>query len=528
MSRSIVLLLLAQSLLAGCSFVYDPDDHVAATDPCDVDRDGFRAATAACGGDDCDDASSTRYPGAPPACDGATPNDCLVADLVPELRSTFSTSTGAMVDFGLLPYETIDDLASPSALTAPPLQVDVVGFETPSGPQATVAFVAGSDSASRDARVLLFNYDPRDPAAGVVDDPALAVPSAFALGGVTATTARVMATQRNFVGSGAFLWYRDVVSGGNRPTMNAGTSATFGIPAVNYLVRPTVGLAGAYDPIANAADNPQMMFVLRGVSAAQDSWTRIPWNDVTAGAMRYVNIAAGPIESTRLWPTTSGEAFALTENSASPWVWERTADSGDTSNESGVVSQYTGVDITSTGLMEPVILPRQASTVPMVQPYRIFFVDAQGRLNLHIVACGRTSPGTAAGQSTCASISTGPLTLPDVEIRAFDAARTPGDGTMLVLSARDPASNERGVMLYYLPDASSVPVPFAHKDAMGRPWLVPPQNANGGYFDRVALTVLDEAWGTGQRWTVAVAGISDYTIRQGASVTVTGVVACAP
>ncbi len=35
----------------------------APADPCDQDRDGFRAATASCGGDDCDDSDSRAHPG---------------------------------------------------------------------------------------------------------------------------------------------------------------------------------------------------------------------------------------------------------------------------------------------------------------------------------------------------------------------------------------------------------------------------------------------------------------------------------
>ncbi len=43
---------------------------------CDTDDDGHAADTAACGGDDCDDADPTAFPGATEACDGAVDENC--------------------------------------------------------------------------------------------------------------------------------------------------------------------------------------------------------------------------------------------------------------------------------------------------------------------------------------------------------------------------------------------------------------------------------------------------------------------
>lgn len=40
------------------------DADVDAMDPCDQDRDGFRAANALCGGDDCDDGDPRAHPNA--------------------------------------------------------------------------------------------------------------------------------------------------------------------------------------------------------------------------------------------------------------------------------------------------------------------------------------------------------------------------------------------------------------------------------------------------------------------------------
>lgn len=115
--------------LAGCTLVLDSDRHQggdAGPDPCDVDGDGYRAAS--CGGADCDDADRSRYPGAVALCGDGVVQACPGS--LPFAASSVFAETG---ELGRLPASTVHQsgtLGRDLALGAVPLGGDGYGTAT--------------------------------------------------------------------------------------------------------------------------------------------------------------------------------------------------------------------------------------------------------------------------------------------------------------------------------------------------------------------------------------------------------------
>lgn len=525
-----IALAFASCFAAGCSLVYDPNDYVAPADSCDRDRDGHYANTSECGGDDCDDGDGTRYPQALPACDGTPAKDCFVDDMQAPVRAAFGLTGSAAVDFGYLPFHTENSLPAPGMpALAPPLQVRMVGFETADGGQASVAFVAGLATSGYAPRVYLYNYPILDPGVGSVDDPGLGDVSSFAIGGIDGSTARVLAAARGFTGVGTFLTYRDVVTAQARPVLSGGSPATLSGNVLGTVIRSTVAFTGGYSPTLDSALDPTMMWVERSVGGVNsDKWARLPAYDTSPSAFRYASMSAGVTDQTRMWSTMGSHAFSWTDGVASPRVWTLDADSGSNLTESGAVASYLGLPSNGLAPVEPAIVAIGATDMP-TSTYVALYVDTAGGARMNTISCTDTGTG---GDLTPACIPVGSdltLDIPNVTVTAVAAAATPGNGVIVALVGHEAASDS-GVLLYYI-DAANIGtfVPFAHQDSMGRPWLVRPEESNGRSFERIAVSVLDSTSGGGStRWTVAVAGVSDYRAGNGANVTVTGVVACVP
>lgn len=535
MNRRASTLLLA--LLSGCSFVFDPDDHLgaAAPDPCDADGDGFVAATEACGGDDCDDASAARYPGAPPACDGFQPNDCHALEFATELREAFGVEGGRTVDFGHLPLHTLDTLAAPMAPEPPTVDVRIVGYEATGGPQASVAFVAGGSAEVDPSQVWLFDYDATRPEQGQMHDPELGLPSAFAFGALGPNTARVYATRHGFQGTGTFLASRDVGVGAERPMLiSADPTLADGPGGGTIGVAPTVALLGAYDPILETAFLPQVHLVFTTTTTAGSVWTHAPAGTDPAQDARIVGLPNG--SEGRILSGVGAEAFFALDNSTDLLVWRRTADSGSASSPSGLLTTYTGLPNRTSLPIDPLFFPLMGAVDDTTASYLVSYVDTSGVARVGVVACVRLGIGTASEQSTC----TPPqqevaVTNLSTVVESLAAVRAPGGALIVAASARESAGQQRGVLLYHVSADSQDPLntqlrvrPLAHVDAQGRPWLVPLGGAFDTTSDRLSVTLLDAPYGASQRWTILVAGLSDHLQRGYTRLTVAGVTACVP
>lgn len=529
MKRALPALLLLTSGLGGCSLVYDPNDHLAPVDPCDRDRDGFLAADSICYGTDCDDSDATRYPGAAPRCDGQPPRDCRTPAIQPALQAAFGVSGSTGVDFGYLPLHVDNSMPGPSVpATAPPLEVHIAGFESQYG-QASIAFVAGAGGTTLAPHVFVYDYAVLTPDLGVIHDPGLGVPSAFDLGGIDATTARVLATERGFTGVGSFLSYRDVTAGLDRPILLGTSADALNGNSLGTAVRDTVALAGEYLPTQNGALDPQMVWVERSLGDSADRLARLPWDDVSAGAFRYAALSAGATDGTRLWASGGASLFSTTQGVANARVWNRLADSGASNQPSGALFDYTGVNLPGTALIEPAVVP-VGSVGGTTATYALVYVDSQGVAHVQSVSCTETGGGVLA-TSVCQSAGDTVIDATGVEVTAVAAAPTPGNGAVLALSALVNGTLDRGVLLYYAAVTSTAAptvTPFAHWDDYGRPWVISPSSGYGRYFERLDLATLDMPLGATARWTVLLAGVSDYRTTSGAAVAMGGVVGCIP